>query len=283
MSDDITTTEAAPVAATETATEAPVEAQASDGQGEAPEGAEAPEASEQQQSNKLLAALLRKRSKLKAENARLAQERADFERTQREATARLSAAERFEQLVARAREADEDALRELGIDYDKITMSRLRRGTPEEKLSNLQQQLEAERKARLAREREMEEAAQRAASERAVGQFVALVQGGKYPETAMYQPHEIAEAGNAIADELAASRGGRYPGFDEIAAELESRLAAKHARIRGQQSAPAPAKRTSPTLSSRDSGERSRAPKALTEEERMAAISRWVAESWKVG
>ena len=95
----------------------------------------------------------------------------------------------------------------------------------------------------------------------------------------------IAEAGNAIADELASRRGGRYPDFDEIAAELEARLAAKHARIRGQQSAPAPAtaKRASPTLSSRDSSERSRAPKAISEEERMAAIARWVAESWKVG
>lgn len=284
MSDDITTTtEAAPVAAegaesaeaTETTTATP------EGEGEAV----APEGDGEQQApepNKLLAALLRKRAKLKAENARLSQARTDFERAQAQAQEQVRQAEQMRQLVERARSGDLDAMQALGFDYNEWTLKRLRAGTPEEKINTLQQQLEAERKARLERERAVEEAQQQAAAQQAVAQFVSLVQGGQYPETALYEPEEIASAGNALADEMAAARGGRYPSLPEIAAELERRIAAKHARVRGGKAAQPPEaakRRTSPTLSNRDAAEKSRSNRPLSDEETKRLFNEWVAQN----
>jgi len=284
MSDDsTTTTEAAPVAA-----EGAESAEATETTAAAPEGdseAVAPEGDGEQQApdpNKLLAALLRKRAKLKAENARLSQARSDFERAQAQAQEQVRAAEQMRQLVERARGGDPEAMQALGFDYNEWTLKRLRAGTPEEKINTLQQQLEAERKARIERERAAEEAQQQAAAQQAVAQFVSLVQGGQYPETALYEPEEIASAGNALADEMAAARGGRYPSLPEIAAELERRIAAKHARVRGGKAAPPPEaakRRTSPTLSNRDAAEKSRANRPLSDEETKRLFNDWVAQN----
>lgn len=284
MSDEpITTTEAAPVAveATEAAetTETTAAAPEADGEAVAPESdgeAQAPEPS------KLLAALLRKRAKLKAENSRLAQARTDFERAQAQAQEQVRAAEQMRQLVERARGGDLEAMQALGFDYNEWTLKRLRAGTPEEKINTLQQQLEAERKARIERERAAEEAQQQAAAQQAVAQFVSLVTGGQYPETALYEPQEIAAAGNALADEMAAARGGRYPTLTEIAGELERRIAAKHARVRGGKAPapPEPARRKpSPTLSNRDAAEKSRTNRPLSDEETKRLFNDWVAQN----
>jgi hypothetical protein len=286
MSDETTTTTEtvetpAPETATPEATGEPAEGLETAAEGDAAAEGEGAEKG-QPEANKLLAALLRKRSRLRAENARLAQARSDFERQQAEAVAQLRQAEQVRQLAQRAAQGDDEALRALGIDYDQLTIRRLRAGTPEAKLEAMQQQLEAERTARVERERAAQEAAQQAQAQAAMASFVSLMQGGKYPETAIYGASEIASAGNAIADELAEQRGGRYPSFDEIAAELERRVAAKHAAIRGKQAqaqrVEAP-RRASPTLSNRDSAEKTRGVRALSEQERTRLLEEYVAKN----
>jgi hypothetical protein len=286
MSDETTTTETvdtpAPETATPEATGEPTEGLETAAEGDAAAEGEGAEKG-QPEANKLIAALLRKRSRLRAENARLAQARSDFERQQAEAVAQLRQAEQVRQLAQRAAQGDDEALRALGIDYDQLTIRRLRAGTPEAKLEAMQAQLEAERTARVERERAAQEAAQQAQAQAAMASFVSLMQGGKYPETAIYGASEIASAGNAIADELAEARGGRYPSFDEIAAELERRVAAKHAAIRGKQAAAAPRaeapRRASPTLSNRDAAEKTRGVRALSEQERTRLLEEYVAKN----
>ena len=280
MSDE--TTVAAPVEAAapvpETA-DAPVEAEATETT-EATDAEEAPKAVD----SRLVAALARKRARLRSESARLAEERAALERDRAAATEREQLAERLQQLAQRAAQGDDEALRALGIDYDQLTIRRLRAGTPEAKLEAMQQQLEAERAHRLERERAAQEAAVQQQAQAAMQSFVSLVQGGQYPEASIYDAQEIAQAGNQIADEMAASRGGRYPSFPEIAAELERRVAARNAHLRSKLGVPAapvePVRRkATPTLSNRDSAEKSTARPHLSEEERLAAIAKWVAQS----
>jgi hypothetical protein len=282
MADELTT-ETTETPATDAAAP-PAEAEATP---ETTEAAE-PEQPKQADASKLLAALTRKRAKQKAEGARLAQARVDLERWQATEQAKVSEAEQFRQLVARAKEGDDEALAALGIDYDDLTSRRLKRGTMSEEVGALKKQLEAERAARLEREKAAQEAQERAQAEHAVRAFVTLVQGGQYPETAMYDPQEIVQAGNAIAEQMAAANGGRYPDHAGIAAELERRLAAKHNAIRGKAPAPPPAapaakRGPSPTLTNRDSGDKPAKTRVLSEEEKERAYREWAAANLMSG
>lgn len=233
--------------------------------------------------SKLLAALTRKKARLRAEQAAVAQEREHIRRQAEQAAAQARETEQIRQALARAREGDLDALEQLGVRYDDLTTVALRRGTPEAKIDTLAKQLEAERKAREESEARAREREQSAAAEQAIRAFVGLVQGGEYPESSLYPADRLAAWGNQLADEMAEARGGRYPGMKEIAAELEKRVAAEHARIRGaqQKSAEEAARKArppSPTLSNRDSADRATG-RRLSDEERDRLFAEWVSQN----
>lgn len=245
---------------------------------------EAPEAEKKADPGKLLAALTRKKAKLRAEQAALAQQRDELRAQAAQAAEIAKRSEQVQQLLARAREGDLEALEALGVRYDDLTTRILRKNTPDEKIDTLQKQLEAERKAREEHEKRLQERELAAQAEQAVKAFVGMVQGGQYPEASLYPAERIAAWGNQLADDMARARGGAYPSMQEIAGELERILAAEHARIRGTQAKPAaPAeaaakkpKAPSPTLSNRDSAA-SAGGKRLSDEERDRLFAEWVA------
>jgi hypothetical protein len=234
--------------------------------------------------------LANRKARLHKREVDLAQAREDFRRQQEALNEQARSIEHHRQLVARANEGDVDAMNELGWDYDRVTQALLKRGTPDEKIGALEKQLQAERKAREEREKKDQEAQMRARVQQAEQEFVSLVTGGEFPESALYEPEEIVAAGHMIANELTERSGGRYPGPKAVAAELERRIAKRHEKIRAAQKAAADAeaaakgeagkgkgKPGSQTLSNKDGGDVApKPPRPLTDEEKERAVREWV-------
>jgi DNA repair exonuclease SbcCD ATPase subunit len=256
-----------------------------DGQGEAGD----PKTLAKKIAEKVTGKLASRKARLREREVSLAQAREDFRRQQEALNEQARSIEHHRQLVARANEGDVEAMQELGWDYDRVTQALLKRNTPDEKIGALQKQLEAERKAREEREKRDQQAEIQARVRKTEQEFVSLVTGGEFPESALYEPEEIVAAGHIIADELTAKNGGRYPGPKAVAAELEKRIAKRHEKIRAVQKAAeteaaakldaskGKGKPGSQTLANKDGGDVApKPPRPLTDEEKERAVREWV-------
>lgn len=274
---ETTTTEAseAPETTADAVSEAPSET-------EAPE-ADAPESKDEPapQPSKLLAAVARKKAKLREEKAAFERSRAEFQAQQAQIQDQLRESQQLKQMLAQLREDPDSVADALGLSYDKWTARRLRQGTPEAQIDALREQIDAERKARA-------ESEARARGQAAAKEFVGLIRTGEYPETSLYEDQEILEG--AIAIEAALHKAtGRWPEPAEIARELEARLAKNHARMKQRLGIAAPDdKKSAPkgattTLTNKHAGEGTKRPPPRSRDEQAAhaaqALGDWFAES----
>lgn len=274
-----TTATDAPAAAPETAPAAPAAAAPALPSDWTPERAE-----------KAFKAARHQERKIKEREAALAaKERELTERYQ----PKLTQAEKLEQLIARAREGDEDAATELGLDYDAWTRRRLTADPVTDKLTKLEKQLQE----REAKEKADREAAEKTAQERAIRQdcetFAAIAHEKNgdteaFEHLAVYDREELAELAPAVAERLAELMG-RAPTFAEMCQSLNEAFARRHERIIARYearrarsatppdkagTAPADKKPTPPatpaTLTNALVGESSTPQRPLTREEREA-------------
>lgn len=141
----------------------------------------------------------------------------------------------MEALLARAREGDEDAASELGLDYDAWTRRRLTADPVTDKLTALEKKLQDREQA----EKTAREQAEKTAQERAVQQdcetFAAIAHEKNgdvetFEHLAVYDRAELAELAPAVAEKLAELMG-RAPTFAEMCQSLNEAFARRHERI----------------------------------------------------
>lgn len=155
-------------------------------------------------------------------------------------------------LVARAKDFDEEAIEALGLDYDQWTRRRLTASPEGDRLAKIEKQLaaevEAKRKAEeeaKAKAKEAEERAQAQQVQAEVGVFVGLVREfAEFADLEAYPDEQIARAAAPLAQQLHAELG-RVPRLGEMAERLRETIVAHEeavaARVAARKTTSAPA------------------------------------------
>jgi hypothetical protein len=236
--------------------------------------------------------------KLKEREAALVAKERELESTYKP---KLTQAERLEGLLARAKDGDEEALSELGIDYDGWTRRRLTADPVTDKLTALEKKLQE----RDAKEKADREQAEKTAQDRAVQQdcqtfaAVAHEKNGEveaFEHLAVYDREELAQLAVPVAERLAELMG-RAPTFAEMAQSLNEAFARRHEKIIARYearraSAPPPSKAGTASVTKADapaapatltnaiSQESGTPRKAMTRDE-LAARRREIEHGWQ--
>jgi hypothetical protein len=212
-------------------------------------------------------------------------ERASAELSQREQSLRLAEADRKEldelrQIRTLARERPDEVVSRLGIDIGTLTDRLVSKGTPEEKIFELEARINREAKEREERETQARSQAQEAAKAAAEAKFAEEAGPDKYPALAVLDPEDVIAKGYRIGREIkqhfiARGEHGRDPTNEEILAEMNARQAARMG-----QRAPAAAPSRAPARTLTGGGSRARVAafeepdlgRAMTSGERAQAI-----------
>lgn len=140
--------------------------------------------------------------------------------------------EQVEALRARIQEGDEDALRELGGDFDAFLQrrldpeaTRLRQETRKVMSESDRRIMELEKRLQ---EREALEQQQRYQSE--INAFLEVATGGDFPELQIVQPEDVVQLAEHVAPQLAKELG-RVPKLRELAKHVNTLLENYHKRV----------------------------------------------------
>lgn len=280
--------------------------------GTGPEGAApAPEGEEGEEAKKgpNWAAYSRKKAKLAAQRAEFDRARTDFQAQQQQIQTLIRDGQKAKQVLSeverRLAEDPYSLLQERGVNIDGLLERKVKAGTPEAQIEELQKRIDGLTKKLEDKDKDREgqaTAAQISAAREAAGKdFVALVRqnAAEVPALADLDDEDMIEEGHLLADRWS-SEGKRFNAAD-VALELEKKFAKRHSKIRGSAASaakPPAAQDTAPgksgkpedakapprTLTNRAAAETSgKKPVRKTPAEyRKAALERAEREGWKL-
>lgn len=285
--------------------------------GGAPEGAAAPEGEttpegEEAKKGPNWAAYTRKKNKLAAQRAEFDRARGDFQAQQTQIQSMIRDGQKAKQVLAeverRLAEDPYSLLHERGVNIDGLLEKRVKAGTPEAQIEELQKRIDGLTKKLEDKDKDREgqaTAAQISAAREAAGKdFVALVRqnASEVPALADLDDDDMIEEGHLLADRWSAE--GKNFNAADVALELEKKFAKRHAKVRGTAASPkdatkpsaaqdtAPSKTGKPedakapprTLTNRAAAETSgKKPVRKTPSDyRKAALERAEREGWKL-